>query len=240
VRVDVGFLRFPHPSMQGETMRAKLILATAAVLTMAVGTPAFAAEEDTNVLTTGSAAGTAVAAGDVLTAAVAAGTTADFATSSGGSTGIKCAESSFTASVVDNPVAPGVATESTTAQTFGSCTANIFGVTRVNSVTVNNTPFATTVESGTGTVTVSGTETAPIQTTLSLGTLLGSVTCVFQATNGSITGMASNTDNSITFTDQPFTKSSGPGLCPGSGFFTATYAPVLDTTVEGSPVVFTN
>jgi hypothetical protein len=223
-------------------MRAtrSLVTAVAALSVVLTGSPAFAAEDDVAVLTTGGPAGAAVAVGDVLTATVATGTTADFATSSGGSTGVKCAESSFTAAVVDNPVAPGVATESTTAQTFGSCTANIFGVTRVNSVTVNNTPFATTVESGTGTVTVSGTETAPIQTTLSLGTLLGSVTCVFQATNGSITGMASNTDNSITFTDQPFTKSSGPGLCPGSGFFTATYAPVLDTTVEGSPVVFTN
>jgi hypothetical protein len=228
-------------------MRAtrSLVTAVAALSVVLTGSPAFAAEDDVAVLTTGGPAGAAVAVGDVLTATVATGTTADFATSSGGSTGVKCAESSFTAAVVDNPVAPGVATESTTAQTFGSCTANILGVTRVNGVTVNNTPFATTVASstdgsGTPTVTVSGTETAPIQTTLRLGTILGSVTCVYTATNGSITGTASNADNSIAFADQPFTKASGPITCPGSGFFTATYAPVLDTTVEGTPAVFTN
>jgi len=115
-----------------------------------------------------------------------------------------------------------------------------FGVTKVNSVTVDNLPFGTTVDSATGAVTVSGTDAAPIQTTLSLGTILGSVTCVYRATNGSISGVTSNTDNSIAFTDQAFTKSSGPITCPGSGFFTATYAPVVDTTVEGGPVVFTN
>lgn len=225
-------------------MRTTRSLAVAAAVALGLvvvgGAPALAAADEVAVLTTGSAAGANVAVGDVLTAAVVAGTTADFDTAAGGTTGVKCAESAFTATVVDNPVAPGVATESTTEHTFASCTANIFGVTRVNSVTVDNTPFPTTVESGTGTVTVSGTETAPIQTTLKLGTLLGSVTCVYRATNGSITGVSANTDNSITFTDQPFTKASGPITCPGSGFFTAVYAPVVDTSVEGGPAVFTN
>ncbi|GAA2542460.1 hypothetical protein GCM10010435_07720 [Winogradskya consettensis] len=192
------------------------------------------------VLTVGSAEGDAAAVGDVLTAAVVAGTTADFSTASGGTTGIKCAQSTFTAVVVDNPAAPGVATESTTAQTFASCTANILGVTRVNTVTVNNVPFATTVESGTGTVTVTGTATAPIQTTLNLGTILGTINCVYRAVGNAITGLSSNTDNSITFTNQEFAKSSGPITCPSSGFFTAHYAPVLDTSIDGSPAVFTN
>ena len=188
------------------------------------------------VLTVGSPGGDAVAVGDVLTAAVATGTTADFSTAAGGTTGIKCAQSTFTAVVVDNPEAPGVATESTTAQTFASCTANILGVTRVNSVTVSNVPFATTVESGTGTVTVSGTAAAPIQTTLALGTILGSINCVYRAVGNTITGRSSNTDTSIAFADQEFARFSGPITCPGSGFFTATYAPVLD----GTAVVYTN
>jgi putative methionine-R-sulfoxide reductase with GAF domain len=114
------------------------------------------------------------------------------------------------------------------------------GVTKVNSVTVNNVPFATTLDSTTGTVTVTGTETAPIQTTLVLGTILGSVTCVYAAVGGSITGTSSNTDTSIAFVNQEFAKSSGPITCPASGFFTATYAPVLDTSVEGTPAVYTN
>lgn len=211
-----------------------LLGALAALAVAASGSPALATAQADTVLTTGSLAGPAVAAGDVLTAAIASGTTADFATASGGTTGVKCAESAFTAAVVDNPVAPGVATESTTSQTFGSCTANIVGVTRVTSVTVNNAPFDTTVESGTGTVTVTG----PIQTTLVLGTILGSVTCVFQAPG--ITGVSDNTDNSISFANQPFAKTSGPITCPSSGFFTARYAPVLDTSVAGSPAVWTN
>jgi hypothetical protein len=216
------------------------VLGTIVALSVALsGAPALA-DDAVSVLTLGSTAGSNVAVGDVLSAAVATGTTADFATSSGGTTGIKCAASQFTAAVVDNPVAPGVAIESTTAQTFGSCTANILGVTKVTSVTVNNVPFATTVDSVTGAVTVSGTETAPIQTTLVLGTILGSVTCVYTAVDGSITGTSSNTDNSIGFADQAFAKSSGPITCPASGFFTATYAPVLDTSVDGTPAVYTN
>ena len=221
--------------------RTAPIAALAALALALVGSPA-RADDPASVLTAGAAGtdGVNVAVGDVLNASVAAGTTANFANSAGGSTGVKCAVSSFTATVTDNPAASGVASESTTAHTFSSCTANIFGVTKVNSVTVNNLPFGTTVDSATGAVTVTGTDTAPIQTTLSLGTLLGSITCVFQATNGSISGVASNTDNSISFTDQAFTKTSGSGLCPSSGFFTATYAPVQDTSVDGSPSVFTN
>ncbi|GIE98910.1 Tat pathway signal sequence domain protein [Paractinoplanes rishiriensis] len=223
-------------------MRASRIfpIAAVAVLSAVLGAgPALADDDAVAVLTTGSLGGANVAVGDVLNAAVKAGTTADFNNSSGGTTGVKCSESAFTATVTANPDAPGVATESTTAHTFATCTANILGVTRVNSVTVDNLPFGTTVDSA-GVVTVSGTATAPIQTTLSLGTILGSVTCVYQATNGSITGNTDNTDNSIKFVSQPFTKSSGPITCPASGFFTATYAPVQDTTVDGAPAVFTN
>jgi hypothetical protein len=215
------------------------IAALAALALALVSSPA-RADDPVAVLTTGSLAGPNVVVGDVLNASVVPGTTADFATAAGGTTGVKCAESAFTATVVDNPAAPGVATESTTAHTFASCTANIFGVTKVNSVTVNNLPFGTTVDSATGAVTVSGTDAAPIRTTLVLGTILGSVTCVYQANGDVITGVSSNTNNSIGFTDQAFTKASGPITCPSAGYFTATYAPVVDTSVEGSPVVFTN
>jgi hypothetical protein len=219
------------------------IAAATALSAALAATPAYADPEPVpavSVLTAGSLGGAAIAAGDVLTAAVAAGTTADFDTALGGSTGVKCAESTFTASVVDNPVAPATATESTTAQTFGSCTSNIFGVTGVISAIVNNAPFVTTVESGTGAVTVTGTDVAPIQTTLRLRTILGSVTCVYRANGNSITGVSSNADNSITFTDQQFNKFSGPVTCPANGYFTASYAPVLDSTLTDTPAVFVN
>jgi hypothetical protein len=222
-------------------MRASRSLTVAAVAAMSVALTAgpALADDPVAVLTTGSAAGATVAVGDVLNAAVASGTTADFSTTSGGSTGVKCAQSAFSTTVVDNPAAPGVATQSTTAHTFGSCTANILGVTRVTSVTVNNLPYATTISSD-GVVTVSGTDAAPIRTTIVLGTLLGTVTCGFQANGNAITGTVSNADNSISFADQAFAKTSGPVTCPSAGFFTARYAPVVDTSAAGSPVVFTN
>ncbi|GIF22064.1 sugar (pentulose or hexulose) kinase [Actinoplanes tereljensis] len=220
--------------------RSLPIAALAALSVALVAGPARAADDAVAVLTTGSPAGANVVVGDVLNAAVAAGTTADFNTTSGGTTGIKCAASAFTATVTDNPAAPGLATESATAHTFATCTANILGVTKVTSVTVNNLPFGTTIDSATGAVTVSGAAGAPVQTTLVLGTLLGSVTCVYQADGGAITGVSSNTGNSIAFSNQAFSKSSGPITCPSAGFFTATYAPVLDTTVSGSPAVFVN
>ncbi|WP_306211131.1 Tat pathway signal sequence domain protein [Actinoplanes sp. RD1] len=220
-----------------------IFVATATATAAAfAGSPARAAgvAAASTVLTVEAPGGAAVAVGDVLTASVAAGTTADFATAAGGSTGVTCSQSAFTATVTDNPEAPGVASESVTAHTFASCTSNILGVTRVNSVTVNNTPFATTVSSGTGTVTVTGTDAAPVQTTLSLGTILGSVTCVYRAVGNAITGVSDNTDNSISFAGQAFTKFSGPITCPGSGYFTARYAPVLDSSATGAPAVFTN
>jgi hypothetical protein len=220
------------------------IAAAAAVSVAMLGSPALADDDPVpavvDVLTTGSVGGANVAVGDMLSASVAAGTTADFATASGGTTGVKCAVSTFTATVVDNPAVPGIATESTTGQTFDSCTANIFGVIGVTSVVVNNLPFATTVESGTAAVSVTGTDAAPIQTTLKLRTILGSVTCVYRANGNAIAGVAGSGDSSISFANQQFNKFSGPITCPSNGFFTASYAPVLDTSLADSPEVFTN
>ena len=77
-----------------------------------------------------------------------------------------------------------------------------------------------------GTVTVTPASGSVIQTTVVLRTLLGSINCVYQAP--SLSGKASNTDNTISFVNQQFTKSSGSGLCFANGFFTAKYAPVTD------------
>ena len=40
-------------------------------------------------------------------------------------------------------------------------------------------------------------------------------------------------------TNQQFNLTSGSGLCPGNGYFTASYAPVQDTT-QGSATVYVN
>ncbi|MGQ4336187.1 Tat pathway signal sequence domain protein, partial [Streptomyces hayashii] len=164
--------------------RSLLALAgTVAALSLAAVTPASAAGA---VLTT---ANGDVAVGDVLNASLASGTTATLYSSATGTSGVSCASSAFSATVTDNPTAPGTATESLTAHSFGSCTANVLGVLGVTSVTVNNLPYTTSVGSD-GSVTVTAAAGSTVQTTVVLRTLLGSINCVYQAP--SLTGVASN------------------------------------------------
>jgi len=219
------------------TTRSLLAVAgAAAALAVITASPASA---DGAVLTTGGAGGTAVAVGDVLNASLASGTAATLYSSATGTSGVSCTSSTFTATVTDNPAAPGTATESVTGHTFdsSSCTSNVVGVTGVSSITVDNLPYTTTVASD-GTVTVTPAAGSTIQTTVKLRTLLGSITCVYQAP--SLTGKADNADNSLAFTSQKFTKVSGSTLCFSNGYFTAKYAPVSDTSQAGSPAVFVN
>ncbi|WP_431901831.1 Tat pathway signal sequence domain protein [Micromonospora chalcea] len=218
-------------------------LAALALLTGLVGAaPATAAPTTSlasNVLTYPTVASTAVSVGDVIQASLRSGTNATFYSSSSGTTGIKCAASSFSAKVLTNPTAPGTATESLTAQSFSSCTTNVFGTTGVQSITVNNLPYTTSVTSA-GVVTIAGTAAAPIQSTVVLNSLLGAITCVYRTSTNTLTGTASNGTNSITFTNQTLTKFSGPSLCFGTAYFTASYSPVKDTSKTGSPAVYVN
>ncbi|MEU8592075.1 Tat pathway signal sequence domain protein [Streptomyces sp. NPDC048664] len=219
------------------TTRTLFALAgTAAALALAVASPASAAGP---VLTTTGPGGStvAVAVGDVLNASLAGGTSATLYSSATGTSGVTCSSSAFTAQVTANPTAPGTATESLTAQTFGGCASNVIGVLGVTGITVDNLPYTTTVTSG-GAVSVAPAAGSAIQTTVKLRTLLGTVTCVYRAPG--LTGTASNTDHSITFTNQQFTKYSGSSLCFASGYFTARYAPVGDTAQPGSPAVTVN
>ncbi|MCM3263387.1 MULTISPECIES: Tat pathway signal sequence domain protein [Streptomyces] len=215
------------------TRSALTLAAAVAALSLSAVSPASAA--DSTVLTTGSAGGTAVAVGDELTASLKAGTSATLYSSASGSSGVACTSSTFTATVTDNPAAPGTATESVTGHTFdpSSCTSNVVGVLGVNTIQIDNLPYDATVTSD-GTLTVTPPAGAAIQTTVQLRTLLGSVTCVYQAPQ--LTGTADNSDNSITFTNQHFTKTSGSSLCFSDGYFTARYAPVTD----GGSAVFVN
>ena len=218
-------------------------LAALALLTGLVGAAPATAAPTTSlasaVLTYPTVAGTAVSVGDVIQASLRSGTNATFYSSTSGSTGVKCAASSFSAKVLTNPTAPGTATESLTAQSFSSCTTNVFGTTGVQSVTVNNLPYTTSVTSA-GVVKISGTTAAPIQSTVVLNSLLGAITCVYRTSTNTLTGMASNGTNSISFTNQVLTKFSGPSLCFGTAYFTASYSPVKDTSKTGSPAVYVN
>jgi hypothetical protein len=214
-----------------------VVAISALLATVATATPAAAAD---NVLTYGSAGGSAVAVGDALTASLAAGTTANFYSTATGTSGVRCSASSFGATVDSNPAAPGTAGETLGTQTFGTCTSNVFGTTGVRGVTVQNLPFATTVDGATQAVTLTGTAASPIRTTIVLNTILGTVTCVYDANGNVVHGVASNTDLSITFTSQQFNRSSGPGTCFANGYFTAKYSPVQDTSQAGSPTVYVN
>src|SRR5437588_5755704 len=112
-------------------MRRYVYLAiTALAASMMAILPAGSASAAGNVLTFGSAGGTAVPVNDVVTAGLSS-PSATFFDMAGGSNGITCTTSTFSATVTDNPAAPGAATESLTAQSFSNCTTNVFGTTGV-------------------------------------------------------------------------------------------------------------
>lgn len=216
-------------------MRARLAFGVAAALAVsmtagpAAAGPAAAADP---VLTYGAPGGTPVAVGDVLVSDLKPGTLATFYSTAAGSTGVKCTESSFSAIVTSNPPVDGVATETLTDHTFGDCDSNVLGVLGVQSVVVDNLPYNASVDSVTENVTLTGAG-GPIQSTVRLRTLLGSITCVYRDADGVMTGTTSDVDNSITFTNERFDKVSGPSLCFATAYFSATYAPV---TGPGGPV----
>ncbi|MFI1769424.1 Tat pathway signal sequence domain protein [Streptomyces sp. NPDC020800] len=179
------------------------------------------------VLTTGGPGGAAAAVGDTLTAPLASGTSATFYSSANGTSGAVCKASQFTAAVTGNPAAPGKATESVIAHTFDtkSCTSNISGVLAVDAVTIDNLPYKAEATSD-RTLSVLPDSGSHIQATIKLRTVVGAVTCVYQAM--SLTGRTDNTDSGISFVNQHFSKSAGSSLCPSDGYFTARYAPVTD------------
>ncbi|GIM88925.1 Tat pathway signal sequence domain protein [Paractinoplanes toevensis] len=187
------------------------------------------------VLTVGAVGGTNVAVGDTVAASLASGTTATFYSTTNGTSGVKCTASTLSSTVTANPPAPGVATETVDAQTFSGCTSNIVGTTGVRSVTLNNLPYSVSVDGTTGAVAVAPGSAGPIQATVVISTILGTVTCVYQPVAGSLAGAADNTTNSIKFANQQFNKITGSVLCLSTAYWTAAYAPVSDTT-QGGPV----
>lgn len=215
-------------------MRKFIYLVTAAATAVLAVVPMTAASAAThNVLTTGKVGGPNVAVGAIVKAPLKTGTKATFF-SPGTTTGVTCAKASVTDKVTKNPAAPGIATESLTAQTFGSCTTNIPGASSVKSVTVLKLPYVTTISDASGfPITVSKTSTQ-----LSLNTVLGVVTCTYSL--ATLKGKASNTGSVNIFKNQVFSLSSGSSACPAKGSFSATFGPLKDTSVAGSPAIFVN
>ena len=179
--------------------------------------------------------GIAVKVGAVLKAGLVTGISAVFSL---GSEKLTCKAGRFSATVKSNPVKPGKARESLTAQSFSKCTVNVKNIT-FKSIKVKNLPFKATVSDATGfPVKVSGsTKTKPILVTVTVSVAGSTVACSYKA--ASISGHALNKGSKITFSKQKFTKSSGQ-LCPASANFTATFGPVVDSSVQGSPRVFVN
>jgi hypothetical protein len=196
------------------------IAGAALVAAMLFATPAQALSP--SVLTTGSVGGPAVAVGDTLNAP------------SSGSVVIgpvTCTASAITAMVTSNPSSPGTATLTQNAWSFTGCTTTSGPAT----IAVNNLPYCFSVNSS-GTVGLTAcTSTVTVQLTIKITTVLGVITCVYRLTSVSITW--SNTGNSITMT-LTFTKVAGPSACPATITLTGKFAPVRDTSVGGSPLVF--
>lgn len=225
-------------------MRKYLYLAVAAAsaAVLAAPTVAYAAPAATHhVLTIKKVGGTAVKSNAVLKASLVKGTKAVFSLTGGISAKIKCSSATFTAKVVKNPTAPGKATESITAETVGKCVITLPGAT-VKTTKALHLPYNSTVSDHKGDpVTVAGrSKKLPLELSATAAEGTSSIKCAYMA--ASIVGAASNKGNTITITKQKLKVDTAISnmLCPTNAAFSATYGPVKDTSVKGSPAVFVN
>jgi hypothetical protein len=216
-------------------VRKYLYLAAVAASAAVLALPATSAYAAGHVLTINKTGGTAVKVGAVLKSGLAKGTKAVFAL---GSEKLTCSSATVTATVKANPTKPGTATESLTAATISKCTVNVAGVT-FKSIKVKHLPYKVSVSDATGfPVKISEqSKSKPILVTVNVSLSGQAFSCSYKA--ASISGHASNTGNTVAFSKQKLTKSSG-ALCPGSANFSATFGPVTDSSVTGSPKVFVN
>jgi len=217
-------------------MRKYAYIGAAAAIGLLTAVAAAPANADAvDVLTYGSVGGTNVSVGDVLQASLATGTTATFLDASG--KGVTCTGATFAATVSTNPAAPGVATESITALTFSGCTSNISGVSSVKGITIDNLPYSGSVDDSTGAITITGS----VHATISLGLVIGSATCKYTGPTAGVVGAAAASTDSLSFSNQVFAKDTGSWAgCPTPENFTASFSPVVDASVTGSPSVYVN
>jgi hypothetical protein len=216
-------------------MRTRVFLLTAAASVLLATAPlgaAMAKLPPPDVLTI-HPGGPNLPVGATIKAQLEAGTQATFY-APGSTDGVSCARGSTASTVTSNPLAPGVADEMLTAQRLGQCTSNIPEVT-VTNIYLLGLPFAVTVSDAPGyPVTV-----AHARTKITFSTAAGTVKCTYK--DSSVDGNASNTDSTITFTNQMFTLSAGPAsVCPPAGDFSATFGPNIDVSKLGHPHVFVN
>src|SRR5262245_23346908 len=190
----------PLQEGHGQVRKYLYLAATVAAAAAVVAVPATSAYAAGHVLTIKKTGGTAVKKGAVLKASLVKGTSAVFSL---GSQKLTCTAAKFSAKVTSNPVKPGTAKESVTAQSFSKC--KVTGVTGVTfkSLKVKNLPFNATVSDAKGfPVKITGqSKTKPISVTATVTvTNVGDVSCSYKA--GTVSGTSSNKGNKITFTKQ--------------------------------------
>jgi hypothetical protein len=231
--------------------RAAVLVAACA---LALAAPASAAYATTGhhaaakpVLTVGKKGGSAVKKRAVLKASLAKGKSAVFALNTSlGTFTATCSRSALQAKVTANPSAKGKATLSLTGETISHCTLKGApdGIT-LTSITAANLPSDVTISSAKGfPVTIAGrSKTKPLAFSAVINASsvgAGTLTCVVTAPT--VKANASNKGNEVSVAKQKFTldKSASSPDCSiaSSATFSATYGPILDTSVRHSPKVF--
>jgi len=190
------------------------------------------------VLTIGKVHGTAVKKGAVLKASLPKKGKVTFAIAP---YSVSCTSSSIVAKVVKNPAKAGEATLSVTSVSVSKCT-EVLGLSI--SLKSLNLPYTATIRSSKGNpVTLSeASKSKPMgfKVTVTDGKKVEG-TCVFTA--ASLSGHASNKGNTVAFSKQKLTLDKAvSALCSGlnisSATVTATYGPIVDSSVKHSPKVF--
>jgi hypothetical protein len=220
-----------------------LALATGAALLVSV--PAGAAlatnvQKTKPVLTIGKVKGTAVKKGAILKAGLPKKGKVTFAISGNSLT---CTSSSIKAKVVKNPAKAGEATLSVTAVSVSKC-GKVPILNAPLSLKSINLPYNATIKAAKGDpVKLSETKKSkPMGFKATVGTGASAFSCVFTA--ASMSGHAANKHNTVSFTKQTLTldKAASSSTCVSFGIskatVTATYGPIVDSSVKHSPKVF--
>jgi hypothetical protein len=157
-----------------------------------------------------------------------------------GSHSVACTSSSIEAKVVKNPAKAGEATLSVTSVSVSKC-GKVLGFSL--SLKSLDLPAGATIKTSKGDpVTLSeASKSKPLGFEVSVDTGSPPTLCFFNA--ASISGHASNKANTVSFSKQPFKLDSAKsgGACSIAGTtatFTATYGPIVDSSVKHSPKVF--
>jgi hypothetical protein len=227
-------------------MRKYRYLALATAAAMLVSFPVAALAANTHraakpVLTIGKVGGKAVRKGAVLKAGLAK---KDKVTLTIGTRKDTCAASSIAARVTANPAKAGEAKLSVTSVSVSKCGTVIGFSVSLKSI---NAPYGATIKAAKGDpVTLSGaSKSKPMgfKVTVTLGTKVEAV-CVLTA--ATVSGHASNKHNTVSFSKQKFTLNkaltgsdySTCSIVGTTATFTATYGPIVDSSVKHSPKVF--